>query len=83
MIPPRRGSFIDFNYGDEILVRSAATAESKGRSYPQKLARALSFNVEADRHGKDDRGRTLGNSQTENTEVNLCALRQRPYLDKE
>jgi hypothetical protein len=83
MTPPRRASFIDCNYGDEILVRSAATAEIKGRSYPQKLARALSFNVEADRYWEDDRRRTLGNSQTEDTEVNLCALRQHSYLDKE
>jgi len=43
----------------------------------------LSFNVEADRYREDDRRRTLGNSKTENTEVNLCPLRQRSYMDKE
>src|SRR4029077_4464517 len=81
--PLRRASFIAFNYGDEILVRSAATAKTKGRSQHQKLARTLSFNVEADRYRKDNRRKTLGNSQTENAKVNLCTLWQRSYLDKE
>jgi hypothetical protein len=75
--------FIDSNYGDEILVRSAATAKTKDRSQHQKPARTLSFNVEADRYRKDNRRKTLGNSQTENTKVNLRALRQCSYLDKE
>ena len=70
-------------YGNEILVRSAATTQTESRSKPQKLAGALSFNVEADRYREDDRRRKLGNSQTENTKVNLYPLRQRSYLDKE
>ena len=43
----------------------------------------MSFNVEADRYRKDNRRKALGNGQTENTEVHLCALRQRSYLEKE
>src|SRR4029450_8534132 len=76
-------SFIDFNYGDEILVRSAAPAKTKDRSQHQKPARTLSFNVEADRYRKGNRRKKLGTSQTSNTKVNLCALRQCSYLDKE
>ncbi len=49
----------------------------------KSLLGTLSFNVEADRYRKDNRRKTLGNSQTENAKVNLCALRQRSYLDKE
>jgi hypothetical protein len=43
----------------------------------------LSFNVEADRYRQDNRRKTLGNGQTENTKVNLCTLRQRSQLDEE
>jgi hypothetical protein len=62
-------------HGDEILFRSAATAKTKGRFQPQKLARTLSFNVEADRYRKDNRRKTVGNSETENAKVKLCTLR--------
>ena len=43
----------------------------------------MSFNVEADRYREDNRRKALVNSQTENTKVNLCPLRQRSYLGKE
>jgi hypothetical protein len=43
----------------------------------------LSFYIEADRYREDDRRRTLGDSETENTKVHLRPLRQRSYLDKE
>jgi hypothetical protein len=82
MTPPKLASFIDFNYGNEILFRSTATAESKGRSQHQKLTRALSIHVKADRYRKDNRGKMLADSHIENTKVYLCALRQRSYLDK-
>jgi stearoyl-CoA desaturase (Delta-9 desaturase) len=75
--------FIDFNYDDEVLFRSTATAESKGRSQHQKLARALSFHVKADGYRKDNRGKTLADGHIESTKVHLCPLRQRAYLDKE
>jgi hypothetical protein len=74
--------FIDFNYGDEILVRSAATAETKGRSQHQELARALSFHVKADGYRQDNRRKTLADGYIEKTKIHLCALRQRSYLDK-
>jgi hypothetical protein len=53
------------------------------RSVPtQKLAGALSFNVEADGYRPNNRRKTLANSETENTKVYLCALRRRALLEK-
>ncbi len=82
MTRPRHASFIVFNHADAIPVRSAATAQSKGRSESQKLARSLSLNLQADRYRSDNRRDTLGNSQTENARVCLYALRRHSYLDK-
>jgi translation initiation factor IF-1 len=70
-------------HGDEILFRSAARAAEKARSEYQKLARALSFHVKADRYRQNNRRRTLANGDGEVTKVHLCPLRRRSYLDKE
>src|SRR5262249_23171204 len=81
-IPPRRGSFTDFNYGNTIPFRSAATAKTKDRHRSQELAGALSFNVEADRYRTHHKRKALADRQSESAKVHLCALRRRSYLDK-
>ena len=53
MTPPRRGSFTGSKNGQTILFRTAAAAtETEGRH--QKLARALPFDVTADRYRPHD-----------------------------
>jgi translation initiation factor IF-1 len=70
-------------HGNAIPFRSAATAQNKAWPQHQKLARALSFHIEADQYRKDNRGKTLAAGQSKSTKDDLRALRRRSYLDKE